>query len=85
MVQGSGEFGIPRRDRHDRAERHAGEMAATVRRLLHDAGGGIRVVRHEDPVACCDMQIAEEVALAEGGDEHLLGIPPVDIAMEDPV
>ncbi|MCU1584468.1 MAG: hypothetical protein JWM49_1024 [Microbacteriaceae bacterium] len=59
-------------------------MAAAVRRLLHGADRGIRVVRDDDAAGGRDMQVAEQVALAEGGHEHLLGVPAVDVSVKDP-
>ena len=85
MVKGKSEVGVTRRNRHDRTESHSGEVSASIRRLLHDAGRVIRVVRHHNAVARRDMEVAEQVALAERRDEQLLGIPPIGIAVKDPV
>ena len=84
-MQGLGEFEIPRGDRHDRTESHRGKVTAAIRGLLHDAGRGVGIVRHHDASAGRNMEVAEKVALAEGRDEQLLGIPPIGVAVEDPV
>ena len=85
MVKGEGQVRVASRDRHDRTEGHSGEMSATIRRLLHDAGRVVRIIRHYNAVARRDMEVAEQVALAERCDEQFLGIPPIGIAVEDPV
>jgi len=84
-MQRQGEIGVPGRNSHDRAQGDRGKVTATIRRLLHGADRGIRVIRDDDAVARRDMKIAEQVALGQGGDEQLFRVPPVLIAMEDPI
>ena len=85
MMQGKSTVRVARRDGHHRSQRYRSEMAAAIRRLLHGASGGIRVVRDDHAVAGGNMEIAEQVALGERGDEHLLGIPSIGIAVENAV
>ena len=85
MVKGKSELGVTLRNRHDRTESHSDEVSPSIHRLFHDAGRFIRVVRHHNAVARRNMEVAEQVALAERRDEQLLGIPPIGVAVEDPV
>lgn len=85
MVKGEGQVRVAGRDRHYRTEGHSGEISTTIRRLLHNAGRVVRIVSHHDAVTRRDMEVAEQVTLAERRDEQFLGIPSIGIAVEHPV
>ncbi len=69
-------------DGHHRPERHRGEVATAIRGLLHHAGRRIGIADDDNPVARCDVQIAQQMALCEGPDEQFLRVPAVGVAEE---
>ena len=68
-----------------RTQGRLAERAAAAAVLDHRARRGIRVPAHDHPVTGGDVQVREHVALAERGEQQLLGIPPLAVAVEDAV
>ncbi|GAB7303524.1 hypothetical protein MAFF212519_13860 [Clavibacter michiganensis] len=69
-------------DRDDGPQRDLDEVPAAVVRLPHGAGGLVAVAHDHDARRGGRVQVAEQVALRERGDEGLLGVPAVDVAAE---
>ncbi len=84
-MQRLGELSVPAGDRDDGAKRHRREVATAVVSLLHCSRCGIRVCGDDDAVAGRDVQVAEEMALAESRQEQLFGVPAIGVAAEGPI
>ncbi len=60
------------------------EVPTAIRSRDENALGGVGVRLDDDAVRDRDVEVTQQVALSKGRDQHLLGIPPVDVAVEHP-
>ena len=71
-------------DGHDGMQHDLDKRSAAVGVDVQGSGRRIRVCLDDDAALGRDVQVAEHVALGEGADELLLGIPAFGIAVEGP-
>ena len=67
-------------DRHERSQHHLAEPADPAGADRHPALGTVLVPDHRHAGVCAEVQVREEVASAECGDEELLGIVAMGVA-----
>ena len=66
-------------------QRDLGERAAAAAVLPHRPRRSVGVRAHDDSVIGRDVQVREHVALAERGQQQLLGVPAIAVAVEGAV
>ncbi len=76
------DLGVARGNGDDRAQNDLPESSRAVRGRDEHPFGGVVVALHDDPVGDRDVEVTQQVALGERRDEHLFGVPAIDIAVE---
>ena len=80
-MEGHGSVGGFRlEDRHERSQRHLAEPPDTAGADRHQSLGTVLVPDDPHPGVCAEVEIGQQVASAERGDEELLGVVAVSVA-----
>ncbi len=67
-------------DGHERSQRHLTEPADAAGADRHQALGTVLVADDRHPGVCAEVEVREEMASAERGDEELLGVVAMRVA-----